>query len=359
VNPSSGFAQAPPAVSVIIPTFNRARLVALTIDSVLAQTWRDVEVIVIDDGSLDDTPAVLAGYGSRIRTVRHSNRGMNPSRNVGIELARGRYIALLDSDDLWEPWKLALDVQLLERFPEAAFVFSDFAIMKDDFGIDGPRTPHGLHTWHREDHDWSRIYPRTHRLSELGIASPVGRDVQVHHGCVFERSLYGPMVLPCTALIRRAALDKHAHRLPENPDTHGDWEFFARLSRLESALFVDLETSVNRSHEDAVRLTRADPRQRIARRISMIDRVWRKDAPFLAQHGEEVDRVQGRLLDQLARMHLLADDRTASRISLQRAASISGSGRSFGDFATLCLAHLPGTGRLLRLFRQLRQRLLA
>lgn len=351
---SIGGSDSTPTVSVIIPTFNRARLVALTIDSVLAQTWRNVEVIVIDDGSTDDTQSVLAGYGERIRCVRQTNRGMNPSRNTGIELARGEFLALLDSDDLWEPWKLELDVKLLGRFPEAAFVFSDFSIMKDDFGVSGARSPDGLHTWHREHHDWARIYPRTHRLAELGITSPVGHDVPVHLGCVFERSLHGPMVLPSTAVIRRSALDKHALRLPENAETHGDWEFFARLSRLECALFVDLETAINRSHEDAVRLTRADPRQRLARRISMIDRVWRNDARFMAQHRAEVDRVQRELLNWLARMHLLADDRAASRGALRRAAELSGARRSINDWASLCLAHVPGTGRVLRMIRQLR-----
>jgi glycosyltransferase involved in cell wall biosynthesis len=359
VNSSIGGADAPPTVSVIIPTFNRARLVALTIDSVLAQTWRDVEVIVIDDGSTDDTPAVLAGYGNRIRSVRQPNRGMNPSRNTGIGLARGKYLALLDSDDLWEPWKLELDMNLLGRFPEAAFVFSDFAIMTDDFGVSGARAANGLHTWHPDHHDWARIYPRTHHLAELGIASPAARDVSVHLGCVFERSLHGPMVLPSTAVIRRSALEKHAHRLPESADTHGDWEFFSRLSRLECALFVDLETAINRSHEDPVRLTRADPRRRLERRISMIDRVWRNDAGFIAQHRREVDRVQCELLERLARMHLLADDRAASRQALGRAAALSGTARSLNDWASLGLALVPGTGRLLRMIRQLRHRLLA
>ncbi len=348
-----------PRVSVIIPTFNRARLVALTIDSVLAQTLHDVEVIVIDDGSSDETPAVLASYGGRIRSVSQPNRGMNPSRNIGIAMARGEFLALLDSDDLWEPWKLALDVALMDRFPEAAFVFSDFSIMKDDFGIEGPRRPNGLHTWHTDEHNWSCIFPVMHRLADLGITSPANNNSPVHLGCVFERSLYAPMVLPSTALIRRASLDKHALRLPESPDTHGDWEFFSQLSRRERALFVDLETTINRSHEDAVRLTRADPRQRLARRISMIDRVWRKDAAFLANHRKEVDRVQAELLDQLARMHLLADDRHASRSALNRAAALSDEGRSISDWVSLCLTHVPGSGRLLRALRAWRHRLLA
>jgi glycosyltransferase involved in cell wall biosynthesis len=340
-----------PRVSVVIPSFNRAHIVGLTIDSVLAQTFRDLEIIVVDDGSTDDTAALLAGFGDRIRVLRQANRGMNPARNAGIALARGQYLALLDSDDLWEPWKLALDVALLDRFPDAAFAFSEFHIMKDASGVNGPRRPRGLRSWYAEPQDWPAIYPDRHSLAALGVPAPADADVFL--GCLYRLSLHQPMVLPSTALIRRAALDKHSLRLPESPDTMGDWEFFARLSRLERALFVDLETTINRSHEDAVRLTRGDPRQRLARRISMIDRVWRRDAAFLAQHGDEVDRVQRQLLDRLARMHLLADDRTASRHTLERAATLPPGGRSLGDWATVCLAHVPGSGRSLRTLRRL------
>ena len=77
----------------------------------------------------------------------------------------------------------------------------------------------------------------------------------------------------------------------------------------------------------------------------------------MAQHRPEVDRVQRELLNWLARMHLLADDRAASRVALRRAAALSGTGRSINDWASLCLAHVPGTGRLLRMIRQLRHRI--
>ena len=106
-----------PRVSVIIPTYNRAALVCKAIDSVLEQTFSDYEILVIDDGSTDGTESAVAGYGQRVRYFWQENRGMSAARNRGIDLARGEYLALLDSDDLWMPFKLELMVAVLDRFP--------------------------------------------------------------------------------------------------------------------------------------------------------------------------------------------------------------------------------------------------
>ncbi len=97
-----------PQVSVVIPTYNRARLVARAIRSALAQTFDDFEVIVVDDGSTDDTERVVAGFDDpRVRYVPHSaNGGEAAARNTGVAAARGIYIAFLDSDDEWFPDKL-------------------------------------------------------------------------------------------------------------------------------------------------------------------------------------------------------------------------------------------------------------
>lgn len=103
-----------PPVSVIIPTWNRAREVREAIDSVLAQTYRPIEVIVVDDGSTDETPAVLGSYGDAIRTIRQENRGVSAARNAGIAAASGELIAFLDSDDTWLPAKIERQVALLE-----------------------------------------------------------------------------------------------------------------------------------------------------------------------------------------------------------------------------------------------------
>jgi glycosyltransferase involved in cell wall biosynthesis len=106
---------AEPLVSVIIPTYNRAGVICKTIDDVFRQTYKNIELIVIDDGSTDDTQATLRRYGSRIRLFTQDNAGPAAARNRGIEVSRGDIIAFQDSDDFWAPNKLERQVQLLER----------------------------------------------------------------------------------------------------------------------------------------------------------------------------------------------------------------------------------------------------
>lgn len=100
------------AVSVVIPTHNHARYLGEAIDSALAQTHSPLEVIVVDDGSTDETEEVLARYGNRIRTLRQRNQGVSAARNAGIAAASGDYLAFLDSDDLWHPRKLERQLAL-------------------------------------------------------------------------------------------------------------------------------------------------------------------------------------------------------------------------------------------------------
>jgi glycosyltransferase involved in cell wall biosynthesis len=102
-------------VSVVIPTYNRAGTIARAVDSVLAQTWRPLEVIVVDDGSTDQTGEILADYGDRIRLIRQNNRGPGAARNTGIQAASGQIISFLDSDDIWLPDKTERQVNLLQR----------------------------------------------------------------------------------------------------------------------------------------------------------------------------------------------------------------------------------------------------
>jgi glycosyltransferase involved in cell wall biosynthesis len=108
-----------PLVSVIIPTYNRADLVCNAVENVLAQTWSPVEIIVVDDGSTDRTLEALARFGDRIRVVSQDNAGPAAARNRGASLARGEFIAFQDSDDLWEPAKLEIQVRLLQRLGES------------------------------------------------------------------------------------------------------------------------------------------------------------------------------------------------------------------------------------------------
>ena len=108
-----------PLVSVVIPTYNRGWTVAEAIDSVLAQTYTPVELIVVDDGSTDDTAAILQSYGSRIQWLRQTNRGVSAARNTGAARAKGALIAFLDSDDLWLPEKVEVQVRYFEQNPQS------------------------------------------------------------------------------------------------------------------------------------------------------------------------------------------------------------------------------------------------
>jgi glycosyltransferase involved in cell wall biosynthesis len=130
-----------PAVSVIIPTHNRAHIIPQTIDSVLAQTFRDFEIIVIDDGSTDDTSAVLQHrYGEQITCIRIQNSGLPAARNTGITAARGQYIAFLDDDDAWLPDKLKLQTALMQNNPSLGLVYCGcYTIAADDTVISETR----------------------------------------------------------------------------------------------------------------------------------------------------------------------------------------------------------------------------
>lgn len=125
---SAGLTPNVPRVSVVIPAWNVEAVLEKTLESVSAQTFRDFEVIVIDDGSDDDTPQILeasARKWSWLRWERQINAGVASARSRGIELARGEWIAFLDADDLWLPEKLAFQIALIEQDPQLALVYCD------------------------------------------------------------------------------------------------------------------------------------------------------------------------------------------------------------------------------------------
>ena len=110
-----------PRVTAIIPAYNAAAFVRNAIDSALAQAWPNIEVLVIDDGSTDDTASILQAYGEAIRVVSPPNGGLSNARNRGIHEATGTYVAFLDADDRWLPGKIARQVQALTDNPQAGF----------------------------------------------------------------------------------------------------------------------------------------------------------------------------------------------------------------------------------------------
>ena len=124
-------------VSVIIPTYNRAAMVYDAVQSVLQQSYTDFEIIVVDDGSTDDTAERLQGLIStsdKIRYMYQPNQGRSSARNQGIQQARGEYLSFLDSDDCYLPGKLERQVKILDEHPDCAMSFTNYRVM-DEHGV--------------------------------------------------------------------------------------------------------------------------------------------------------------------------------------------------------------------------------
>jgi glycosyltransferase involved in cell wall biosynthesis len=209
-------------VSVVIPTYNRADLIGQTLDSVFGQTRRADQVVVVDDGSEDDTRRVLEEWEPRIlyRRIRHA--GASAARNAGLEIARGAYVAFLDSDDLWETRFLERMVAVLDSAPAAGFAYCDYATF-DGRGI------------------VRRAYlPPRHKL----------------RGSLFTRLLETDFLSTGTLLIRRECLEHTGGFDPSLEITH-DWDLWLRLAHAYDAEYVD-EPLVH-IRTDSAGLTRNTP----------------------------------------------------------------------------------------------------
>ena len=138
----------PPLVSVVIPAYNAASYITATLDSAFAQTLSDYEIIVVNDGS-PDTPLLeeaLQPYLGKIRYIKQENRGPSNARNTGIQASRGKYVAFLDSDDLWFPNHLANQIAIFESDPALGLVYANGVQIRDDqpVGVSFDRTPQSL-----------------------------------------------------------------------------------------------------------------------------------------------------------------------------------------------------------------------
>ncbi len=186
----------PPRVSIVIPVFNRSAAVRKTLDSVLSQEFVDWELLIVDDGSTDDTPEICAGYlDPRVRLIRQANQGQAAGRNLGLSLARGEYVAFLDHDDLWHPEKLRLQVGALDKDPASGVVYGRVRHVDEDGG------DHGIVRGHEAE---GQIYV----------------DLLVHHNFLYTMSL--PMM--------RTALVRDVGGFDPSTDISDDLDLFLRLA---------------------------------------------------------------------------------------------------------------------------------
>lgn len=339
-------------VSVIIPTYNRANLLAEAIDSVLAQSYTDYELIVIDDGSTDDTERVVHSYGDRVRYYRQINGGVNNARNHAVRLAKGEYIALLDNDDLWLPFKLELEVAILECFPSVAAVFSNFSIYRSSSDI----TYNGIQTWFTSPQDWQVFYPESYRLGDVIQEIPAGIDqsTSLYIGDIYRASMESYFVLPSTSLYRRNLVPTDVQFVEYDPIC-GDWDFFARLSRDYPLAYLDLETTHNRSHEDEVRLTRTEWKKQLEFRLDMLERLYLQDQEFVQRHRALVEKLYQERVKKLALQYLLSNEQSAARETLRKLDSIS-TKLDMNILVLLLASKMPGVHFLLKALRWIRSK---
>jgi len=121
-----------PLVSVIMPAYNCASYIGQALNSALAQDYENIEIIVINDGSTDSTPDILASYGDRITVLNQKNSGSAAARNFGLRTAKGEYLAFLDSDDYWLANKISLQVEYLQNHPDTGLVYCDWIEWRAD-----------------------------------------------------------------------------------------------------------------------------------------------------------------------------------------------------------------------------------
>lgn len=203
-----------PQVSVIIPTYNRGWIVGEAIDSVLDQDFRDYELIVVDDGSEDNTPAILAAYGNKITVLRQSNRGVSAARNYGITVAAGRLIAFLDSDDLWLPRKLFTQVKFFTENPDAVINQTEERWIRN--GV--------------------RVNPKKRHLKFAGM--------------IFERSLSLCLVSPSAVMMKKGLFDS-VGVFDENLPACEDYDLWLRISCRYPVHLIDTPLIIKRGgHED-------------------------------------------------------------------------------------------------------------
>jgi glycosyltransferase involved in cell wall biosynthesis len=200
-------------VSVIIPTYNSARYLVEAVDSVLAQTVTDLEILVIDDGSTDQTEAVMRKHDPRLRYIRQNNSGVAVARNRGIQESRGTYVAFLDADDTWYSQKLERQLSELGKNPGLRACYSAFCV------ADSNLVPLEVR---RNERKGSALEDLLLRGNIIGTPSTV----------VCERALFGEVGGFDPALSQCA-----------------DWEMWVRLAAVTEFLFIDEPLITYRQHD--------------------------------------------------------------------------------------------------------------
>jgi glycosyltransferase involved in cell wall biosynthesis len=234
---------AAPLVSAIVPVYNGERFLKAALDSALAQTCQDIEIIVIDDGSTDSSGAIADDYAARhpgkFVVIHQPNGGLVVARNAGLAVARGRYVALLDADDEWLPHHLAASVEVLEKNPRVGLVHSNL----ERINVDGSKSLSVKRFWNRGMDPFATVYLRREHVScstavlRRELVDRVGRfDVAFNRiGCE-DRDLW----LRCAVETEFVFIDEvHLRYRMHNENMSGNFEKMQRARSILVEKFSD------------------------------------------------------------------------------------------------------------------------
>jgi glycosyltransferase involved in cell wall biosynthesis len=340
-----------PKVSVIVPTYNRERLVCEAIESILIQTYPNYEIIVVDDGSTDNTAEVLGKYKTKICYIQQENKGPGDARNRGIAEASGKYIAFLDSDDMWFDFKLELQVAVMEKLTDVGFLFSDFCILKDA----GKDIHYGLRTWHKQIKPWNEIFSKSTRYSSLNTKMAIPEnDFDIFLGNLYYPLMFDPYVWPSGAVVRHECIDD-TMKFAEGVFLYEDWEFFAKLSSKYNAVFMDIETFYNRGHSYDVRLTQCSKIKKAENRLRLIERVWKQDVSFSKKFANEIAGIEGEQLLILSKENLIDFKPKVARRFISQLDQLGLGQPKYKLLVLKIFAYLPGGSILLKMILGLRR----
>lgn len=291
-------------VSVVVPTYNRAYCVTRAIDSALAQTHTRVEVLVVDDGSRDETEELIRSrYAQepRLRYLPQKNQGVSVARNTGFLAAQGDFIGLLDSDDYWHPWKLEAQLAAFRRFPDVGMVWTDMQGINAQGEIFDPlylRTMYDAYRYFSNDELFDTRVPLAELAPGLG---GVSAGASVFAGDVFSQMVMGSLVHTSTVLIRRERREEVGLFNPELKYAGEDYDFHLRTCRLGRVAFIDVP-SIQYQRGLGDHLLRDE--HRLALALNFLKAV----TPFLERDRDRIHLPESMIRAMLSRAHSWAGE---------------------------------------------------
>lgn len=234
----------PGLVTVVIPTYNRSAIVGCAIESALRQTYPHLECVVVDDGSSDDTRAVVESYGPRVRYFYQENAGVTAARNHAMRRARGEFLAYLDSDDLWRPWRIESQVAALRRHPKAGLAWTDMTAVERSGKEISERYLRTMYAAHSKV-SIEKTMQQVEVLGALGAEAPAEyASTPVRFGDLFSEILLGNLLHTSTVLVRRDWVGRVGGFDPTFVRAGEDYEFYVRLCSLGPAIFIDAPSTL-------------------------------------------------------------------------------------------------------------------